>query len=138
MKHNIILIDDEESTRSTIRRLDMINGLKVKWAKTPEGGLELIQKHDFKVMILDIMMPTLELKSRNIKNTHGLETGIILLEKINRLEKCKNILKIFCSARREKIIQDYGLVKGRDFHHYFQKPYNTYNLAQIIKEKLQR
>ncbi len=136
---DVIFIDDEEITYSTIRRLEYIHGLKVKWAKSPEEGWSLVKNYSYKVIVLDIMMPIRDksiFKDQKINNTYGLETGIILIKKINELETCKDSVKIFCSARREKVIDDYDLKKGQDFHYYFQKPFDTSKLYYIIKKSI--
>lgn len=133
---NILFIDDEDITSSTIRRLQIVHQLRVTWVQSVRRALDELAKNTFDVIILDVMIPVHhdDLPDKEIKNEYGLETGILLLKRINNMKHQKQAIKIFCSARRREISNRRGLKMGKDYHYYFHKPYNTNELYELIKQ----
>lgn len=132
----ILFIDDENITSSTVRRLEIVHKLRVKWVQSVRGALNALEAESYEVIILDVMIPVQDndLFDKEIKNEYGLETGIILLKRINKMKHQKKAIKIFCSARRREISNRRGLKMGKDYHHYFHKPYDTTELYELIKK----
>ena len=54
---SILVVDDESGIREGCRRVLVPQGFRVETAATLQEGLELIQTHEFDVVLLDVMMP---------------------------------------------------------------------------------
>ncbi len=107
MNHGtILIIDDQEKSRSLYRALFSREGYEVLEAETGERGLELLRSTKPDVIVLDLFLPTL--------------SGYDVLERIRADDSTKKIPIIVLSVEGEKSaiqkllhsgVQDY-LVKG--------------------------
>ena len=57
IKHSVLIVDDEDIVRESIRDWLKDAGYQVATAETGEEALEMIEKQDFSVMVLDIRLP---------------------------------------------------------------------------------
>jgi DNA-binding NtrC family response regulator len=67
MDMRILLVDDEEELVSAMAERLNLRGLKVDWAGTAEQAMDMVQKREYGVAVVDMKMPKvngLELKKR--------------------------------------------------------------------------
>jgi len=56
-KHSVLIVDDEPIVRESIRDWLVDAGYQVATAESGEKALEMIEKEDFGVMIVDVRLP---------------------------------------------------------------------------------
>ena len=78
--HNILIVDDEPTIRQSLKGVLEDEGFKTSMAESGEAGLEIISKHAFDVVLLDVWLPGID----------GLET----LEKIREKENAPEVIMI--------------------------------------------
>jgi len=78
--HNILIVDDEASIRRSLTGVLEDEGYSASGAESGEACLEVLRKHSFDVVLLDIWLPGID----------GLET----LEKIRELDAAPEIIMI--------------------------------------------
>jgi len=115
----ILIVDDEVKIREVVREYAIVNGYDVKEAKDGREALEIIEKEDFDVIILDIMMPYLD----------GFSA-------CRQIKKIKNIPVIMLSARQEEYDKLFGFELGVD--DYVVKPFSPKELMARIKVVVDR
>ena len=116
----IAVIDDDESVRTSIVQNLEIEGFKVATAADGEAGLELIERDQPKLIILDVMMPKKDglQTCKEIRN-RGISTPLILL-----------------TARSAEVDKVLGLDLGAD--DYLAKPFGMMELIARVKALLRR
>lgn len=77
IKKRILLIEDEEMIRSMYSTKLNQDGFEVLLAEDGKVGLEIIEKENFDLILLDIIMPRMD--------------GFLTLKQIRQKEKSKNI-----------------------------------------------
>ena len=80
MKDSILIIDDEPELRNLLSKLINLEGYRVQTAESGKGGLALINKEDFAVIITDVRLPDIngiEL-IKNIKKINPFTEVIVL------------------------------------------------------------
>lgn len=60
MRHEILVIDDDEKITSLLRRSLAFEGYKVYTAKDGIEGLSIMREHDPDLVVLDVMMPNID------------------------------------------------------------------------------
>jgi len=78
--HHVLVVDDESGIRESLRGVLEDEGYKVSVAATGEAGLDMIAKHRFDVVLLDIWLPGID--------------GLEVLEKIKEAEEAPEIVMI--------------------------------------------
>lgn len=117
-RKNILIVDDNRDALELLfDRLEM-EGFQVDIAYDGEEGLQKVSKTDYKLVILDIMMPGLD--------------GFEVLSRIKRDEKLKKIPVVMSSA----CSADEDLQKGKALGaiDYVVKPYKISNLLSVIRK----
>lgn len=116
----IAVIDDDESVRTSIVQNLELEGFKVATAGDGEAGLELVEKDQPKLIILDVMMPKKDglQTCKEIRN-RGISTPLILL-----------------TARSAEVDKVLGLDLGAD--DYLAKPFGMMELIARVKALLRR
>lgn len=117
--YNILVCDDEKSIADAIEIYLKTEGYHIYKAKDGVEALELAEKHDIHLVIMDIMMPRLD----------GMGATLKLREK-------KNIPIIMLSAKSEDYDKIGGLTAGAD--DYVTKPFNPMELVARVKSQLRR
>ncbi len=119
-KKKIIYIDDEESLRMLIQNQLSIEGYDVDVAEDGDIGLEMIEKNNYDLILLDIRMPRMDglqvldsLRKKNIK------TRVIMLTAVSELNTAINAVKAGAND-------------------YITKPYNFDELLSCINRVLVR
>ncbi len=120
LDEKILLVEDEEN----IRKFTKINlereGFKVLEAETGELGVEIAERENPIVVILDIMLPGID----------GYEVCSILRKSI------PNTGIIMLTAKTQEDDKIFGLEKGAD--DYLSKPFNPKELILRIKSLIRR
>ena len=116
---NILVVDDEKEIRNLIEIYLKNEGYEVIKARDGEEALEILEKEDIHLIILDIMMP-----------------------KIDGIEVCKRVREnlsipiLMLSAKSEDMDKIQGIMTGAD--DYLTKPFNPLELSVRVKAILRR
>ncbi len=116
----ILICEDEGSIRKFININLCINGFTVIEADSGEAALEMIDKHNPMIVILDIMLPGID--------------GFEVCQRIR--ESRPEIIIIMLTARGQDMDKIMGLGLGAD--DYMVKPFNPLELVARIKAILRR
>lgn len=114
----ILVVDDEPIVRESISDWLKDAGYQVVTAKTGEEALELIEKQDFGVIILDVRLPG--------------KTGITVLREVKGLkpEMKSIIITAYPSEELAREAMELGAVD------YLIKPISVDSLERLIRETL--
>lgn len=119
MSKNILVVDDDKDIRELVEIYLKAEDFNVTLAQNGEEALAFIEKSDFDLVILDVMMPKID----------GLETLINIRK--------KNVMPvIFLTAKNEEIDMIKGLTLGAD--DYMGKPFSSMELLARVKAQLRR
>ncbi len=118
-KH-ILLAEDDADFGSILKQYLEMSGFSVEWAKDGSEALELFQKGNFNICVLDVMMPKLD----------GFSTAEQIIE-IN-----PEVPFIFLTARKMKEDKLKGLKLGAD--DYVVKPFEADELVLRLNNILKR
>lgn len=116
---NILVVDDEKEIADLVEIYLVSDGYKVFKASNAEEGLDILDKEDIHMVLLDIMMP-----------------GISGLEMCKRIRETNNIPIIMLSAKSTDLDKILGLGTGAD--DYVVKPFNPLELTARVKSQLRR
>jgi DNA-binding NtrC family response regulator len=116
--NSVLIVDDEPIVRESIRDWLRDAGYQVATAETGEEALEMIEKQDFSVMVLDIRMPG--------------KTGMKVLTEVKALRPgIKSIIiTAYPSAEFETEARKLGVID------YLIKPIAPEDLERLIRETL--
>ena len=116
---NILVVDDEKEIADLIEIYLVSDGYKVFKAENADKGLEIIEKENIHLVLLDIMMP-----------------GMNGLEMCKKIRETNNIPIIMLSAKSTDLDKILGLGTGAD--DYVTKPFNPLELTARVKYQLRR
>ena len=116
---NILVVDDEKEIADLVEIYLVSDGYKVFKADSAIAGLEILEKEDIHMVLLDIMMP-----------------GMDGLEMCKKIRENNNIPIIMLSARSTDLDKILGLGTGAD--DYVVKPFNPLELTARVKSQLRR
>lgn len=116
---NILVVDDEKEIADLIEIYLVSDGYKVFKAENAARGLEIIEKENIHLVLLDIMMP-----------------GMNGLEMCKKIRETNNIPIIMLSAKSTDLDKILGLGTGAD--DYVTKPFNPLELTARVKSQLRR
>ena len=119
MNETILIIDDDEKLNGLLERFLKKYGFRTLAAPTPSQGLELLEKKDPDLIILDVMLPQM--------------SGFDVCRKIRRTH---DVPIIMLTARGEVTDRIVGLELGAD--DYLPKPFEPRELAARIQSVLRR
>lgn len=119
MEHTILVVEDEVGIRETVNVFLKNQGYRVYSASNGKEGLEMIEKYDIHLAIVDIMMPVMD--------------GITMVMK---LRENYDFPIIFLSAKSEDIDKITGLNIGGD--DYVTKPFEPMELIARVNSNLRR
>lgn len=117
--YNILICDDEKDIVSALKIYLANDDYHLFEAYNGRQALEVIEKEELHLILLDIMMPELD--------------GIQVLTQMRRT---KNIPVIFLTAKGEDTDKILGLNLGAD--DYVTKPFNPVELLARVKSQLRR
>jgi two-component system response regulator VanR len=115
----ILVVDDEEAIRDLIAIYLKNEGYRVLKAADGVEALELLQREEIHLMILDVMMPRMD----------GIQACL-------KIREDKNLPIIMLSAKSQDMDKIYGLSTGAD--DYMTKPFNPLELVARVKSQLRR
>ena len=118
-KQKILVVDDEASIRRILETRLKMAGYNVVTAEDGEEAVELFNKTNPDIVILDVMMPKLD----------GIKT-------LMKLRESRNIPVILLSAKSEDNDKIFGLTAGAD--DYVTKPFNPSELMARVRSQLRR
>lgn len=117
--YNILVCDDEQSIADAIEIYLKAEGYQIYKASDGIEALDMVEKYDIHLIIMDIMMPRMD----------GMNATMKLREK-------RNIPIIMLSAKSEDYDKIGGLTAGAD--DYVTKPFNPMELVARVKSQLRR
>lgn len=120
MPERILIVDDEQAVSEMLGRTVSSMGMIPVIANNGEESLEILDKEDFDLCLMDINMPGID--------------GFEVIRKIR--EDGKRIPIIIVSDRRDEKDELYGLEIGAD--EYVVKPFNPITLSARIKAVIRR
>ena len=118
-KFNVLVVDDEKEIRDAIDIYLRGEGINVIKAKDGLEALEVLDKEDVHLVVLDLMMPRLD----------GMQICMKIIE-------TRNMPIIMLSAKSEDSDKILGLNIGAD--DYVTKPFNNLELVARVKSQLRR
>ena len=116
---NILVVDDEKEIADLIEIYLVSDGYKVYKANNAMAGLEILEREEIHLVLLDIMMP-----------------GMDGLEMCKKIRETNNIPIIMLSAKSTDLDKILGLGTGAD--DYVTKPFNPLELTARVKSQLRR
>ena len=116
---NILVVDDEQEIADLVEIYLVSDGYKVFKASNAQDGLDILEKEDIHLCLLDIMMP-----------------GMNGLEMCKKIRETNNIPIIMLSAKSTDLDKILGLGTGAD--DYVVKPFNPLELTARVKSQLRR
>ena len=116
---NILVVDDEQEIEDLVEIYLVSDGYKVFKASNAQDGLDILNKEDIHLCLLDIMMP-----------------GMNGLEMCKKIRETNNIPIIMLSAKSTDLDKILGLGTGAD--DYVVKPFNPLELTARVKSQLRR
>lgn len=116
---NILIVDDEKEIADLVEIYLVSDGYTVFKASNAQEGMDILEKEDIQMAILDIMMP-----------------GMSGLEMCKKIRETNNIPIIMLSAKSADLDKILGLGTGAD--DYVAKPFNPLELSARVKSQLRR
>ena len=115
----LLVVDDEKEIADLVEIYLVSDGYKVFKANNALDGLEILEKEEIHLVLLDIMMP-----------------GMDGLEMCRKIRETNNIPIIMLSAKSTDLDKILGLGTGAD--DYVVKPFNPLELTARVKSQLRR
>ena len=115
----ILVVDDEKEIAELVEIYLVSDGYRVLKAKNAQEGLDILERVEVHLVLLDIMMP-----------------GMNGLEMCEQIRKSRNIPIIMLSAKSTDLDKIRGLGTGAD--DYVTKPFNPLELTARVKSQLRR
>ncbi|NOZ60018.1 MAG: response regulator [Euryarchaeota archaeon] len=119
MQPKILVVDDEELIRLSLRKLLEKHGYPVEVASSASEALEKLKADGFRIVITDIMMPDMD--------------GIELLRKIKEQDRGIYVIMITAYASLERAIASLKF-GASDF---IQKPYENREIIEAVKKAVE-
>ncbi|RAL22084.1 response regulator transcription factor [Thermoflavimicrobium daqui] len=119
MQRNILIIDDDIELCRLLKKCMETEGYKADVAHTGIEGLKLINKQDYHLIILDIMMPEMD----------GIST-------LTHIRKTKNTPVLMLTAKGDEMDKVLGLKLGAD--DYLTKPFSLSELTARVQSLIRR
>ena len=119
MNNKILVADDEKEIRDLLEIYLINEGYKVIKAQDGQEALDIIDKEEIDLLVLDIMMP----------RVNGIEV-------CKKIRETKNIPILMLSAKSEDMDKIQGLMTGAD--DYMTKPFNPLEFTVRVKALLRR
>lgn len=120
VKERILIVDDEEETRSVCKRVLTKEAYFVQVVESGDKGLDTIQRENFNLALIDLKMPGMD--------------GIELLRQIRTNYKDTEVIVITGHGSTESAIQAMRL----GAYDYVTKPFDVTELSWIVKTCLQK
>lgn len=122
MMNNILIIEDEEKIRTSLKRILELSDFNVAVASNGLEGIEIAQQISPDIILCDIMMPVLD--------------GYQVLERLKTNRITANIPFIFLTAKANRLNIREGMNLGAD--DYLTKPVKSADLLACIQTRLNK
>lgn len=119
VNYKILVVDDDPTIKNLVELYLKNDGYNVDTACDGKNALECVEKEEYDLVILDVMMPVLD----------GIETCL-------KIRENHTMPIIFLSAKDEEIDKIKGLTVGAD--DYISKPFSSMELLARVKAQLRR
>ena len=119
MKNKILIVDDDNEIRNLLEIYLSNEGFDIVKANDGQEALDIVEKEDIRLIVLDVMMPKLD----------GIEV-------CKRIRHKLNIPILMLSAKSEDMDKINGIMTGAD--DYMTKPFNPLELVVRVKSLLRR
>lgn len=119
VNYKILVVDDDPTIKNLVELYLKNDGYNVDTACDGKEALKLVEKREYDLIILDVMMPVLD----------GIETCL-------KIRENHTMPIIFLSAKDEEIDKIKGLTVGAD--DYVSKPFSSMELLARVKAQLRR
>lgn len=103
MRKPILIVDDSEDTLEMFQATLQVEGFPVMTAKSGEAALELLKKHQFSLMLLDIRMPGMsgedvlrEIEQRNLAP----DLPVILVSAVDHVGKLAMLPQVIDTLKK--------------------------------------
>ncbi len=116
---SILIVDDEQEIADLVEIYLVSDGYRVFKANSAQEGLDILEKEEIHLVLLDIMMP-----------------GMTGLEMCKKIRETNNIPIIMISAKSTDLDKILGLGTGAD--DYVAKPFNPLEVSARVKSQLRR
>lgn len=117
--YNVLVCDDEKDIVSALKIYLTSDGYQVLEAYNGKEAIEIVEKNEVHLVLMDIMMPIMD--------------GIQAMVKIREIS---NVPVILLTAKSEDTDKILGLTVGAD--DYVTKPFNPVELQARVKSQLRR
>lgn len=117
MNHTVLIVDDEKEIREAIALYLKNEGIHAVQAKDGSEALEVLDKEEVHLIIMDVMMPKID----------GIEATF-------KIRQSQQIPILMLSAKSEDTDKILGLQIGAD--DYLTKPFNPLELIARVKSQL--
>ncbi|MFC2103987.1 PleD family two-component system response regulator [Bacteroidota bacterium] len=118
----ILIVDDNSSHLLLLQSILLDEGYITETTKEPKSVVEYLEKKDYKLVLLDIMMPEMD--------------GFEILEKIKTHEKLSKVNVIVISAKTDSWSIKYALDSGAI--DYITKPINIFDVRNKVKSVMSK
>ena len=122
MAKKIMVVDDEEDTRTLTIDILHAEGYEVSSAIDGADALKKLKKHGVDLILLDIMMPGIKPKE--------------IITKIDKMQSCKKTKISYFSVVEFTPEQKKDIMKSKKIVGYIQKPFTNEELVNKIKKML--
>src|SRR5689334_20318777 len=112
---NILIVDDEPGIRESLKGILEDEGYKVWVAESAEAGLELVRKHRFDVVLLDVWLPGMD--------------GLEALPKIREMESSPEVIMISGHGTIETAVKATKL----GAYDFLEKPLSLEKTLMLVK-----
>jgi len=120
IKDKILVIDDEASIRASLQGILEDEGYLVDTTDSGRDGLDLLRKHNFDLILLDILLPEMD--------------GIEVLQKIKTMEENPQVVMISGHGTIETAVRATKL----GAYDFLEKPLSLENVVVTIKNALKQ
>ncbi len=117
----LLLVDDEPSILSSLRRLFRPQGYRILTAEGGAAALELVRDESVDLVISDMRMPNMD--------------GAQFLEKMRRLQP--GATRILLTGYAD-ISSTIAAINGGEIHRYIAKPWDDNDIVLVVREALAR
>ena len=117
--YTVLICDDERDIRSALRIYLTAEGYDVLEAENGAAALEVLERHQVHLVLMDVMMPGMD--------------GMTATAKIR---ECSNVPVILITAKSEDNDKILGLTVGAD--DYVTKPFNPLEVLARVRAQLRR
>jgi CheY-like chemotaxis protein len=106
MRLKALIVEDDESTRVLLRRLVQTQSCDVDEAKDGETAIKLLEKNDYAVILLDIVLPKMsgtDVMDRLFQTNPAVLERVIVVTGLN-IEEVRKLFPTVCNALPKPVI----------------------------------